>query len=474
MLGWPTVALGLALGLTGLAALMLRQVGVSAEPINTEKITLRSLAQVWLRPMRGAKGGIPGREHKHISELAHLWRDESLIARGMASYEFTHPRAQAFYDKLQDWPCFKQASSQREVCIEMLRLLDQEGNCPSVVNVQGDVEAGWEANTYQILGQTTLLEHSLNVAEQVVQLLSDLQAWHVIPDTLVAALGHDLGKLNLARGSLYSLGEHPLASCAMISGVAGFKELARKDEILKAIKLHHKMSDGLLGKTLKKADQQARQKELESWTGSEAVSEGDSTAQVTPEHAQAAKITIATQHFLTNLSTDQAETVSPQGKSKPPGQADISSWFDAAAFLDLLKPHINRVDGRRYLAFSMANGLVYFQVKALEETARKQATQAGCMHIAAMAQDDLSMREVLLSIVQRLRQHEVIAEDLIKPNFFGGYFLVTRRHGKELKGYYTPFHAEAFGSIAGMEQAKPALLRDIIKVSPFTASEEAN
>ena len=473
MMSWPTVALSLALGLTGLAALMLRQVSAT-EPVNTEKITLRSLAQVWLRPMRGAKGEIPGVEHKHISELVHLWRDERLIARGMVSYEFTHPRAEAFFEKLQEWSCFKQAPVQREVCIDILHLLDQEGNCPSVVNVQGDVEAGWEANTYQILGQTTLLEHSLNVAEQVVQLLSDLQAWHVIPDTLVAALGHDLGKLNLARGSLYSLGEHPLASCAMVSGVAGFKGLVRKDEILKAIKLHHKMPDGLLGKTLKKADQQARQKELESWTGSEAVSEGDSTAQVTPEHAQAAKITIATQHFLTNLSTDQAETVSPQGKSKPPGQADISSWFDAAAFLDLLKPHINRVDGRRYLAFSMANGLVYFQVKALEETARKQATQAGCMHIAAMAQDDLSMREVLLSIVQRLRQHEVIAEDLIKPNFFGGYFLVTRRHGKELKGYYTPFHAEAFGSIAGMEQAKPALLRDIIKVSPFTASEEAN
>ena len=256
--------------------------------------------------------------------------------------------------------------------------------------------------------------------------------------------------------------------------MAGFKELARKDEILKAIKLHHKMPDGLLGKTLKKADQQARQKELESWSGPKYVDEGDSTVQVTPEQAQTAQIATLTQRLLANLSTDQAATVSPQEKSTPLQHADISRWFDAVTFLDLLRPHINRVDGRRYLAFSMANGLVYFQVKALEEAARKQAAQAGCMHIATMAQDDLSMREVLLSIVQHLRQHEVIAEDLIKPNFFGGYFLVTRRHGKELKGYYTPFHAEAFGSIAGMEQAKPALLRDIIKVSPFTASEEAN
>ena len=129
MMSWPTVALSLDLGLTGLAALMLRQVSAT-EPVNTEKITLRSLAQVWLRPMRGAKGEIPGVEHKHISELVHLWRDERLIARGMVSYEFTHPRAEAFFEKLQEWSCFKQAPVQREVCIHILHLLDQEGNCP--------------------------------------------------------------------------------------------------------------------------------------------------------------------------------------------------------------------------------------------------------------------------------------------------------------------------------------------------------
>ena len=138
-----------------------------------------------------------------------------------------------------------------------------------MVNVQGDVEAAWEQNTYRILAKTTLLDHSLNVAEQVVKLLSDNQAWHVIPDTMVAALGHDLGKLKSAQGSLYSLGEHPLAAGAIISGLPGFKELSRKEEILRAIKLHHKMPEGLLGKTLKKADQLARQQELESWTGIE-------------------------------------------------------------------------------------------------------------------------------------------------------------------------------------------------------------
>ena len=120
----------------------------------------------------------------------------------------------------------------------------------------------------------------------------------------------------------------------------------------------------------------------------------------------------------------------------------------------------------------MPNGIVYFQVKALEEVARKQAERAGCMEIATMAQKDFTMRQVLFTIVHLLRvEHEVIARGLIKDSFFGGYFRVTRKIGKGIKGYYTPFHAEAFGSIAEMEQAKSAMLRDIQKVSPFLDNE---
>ncbi len=461
---WPVAVWTLALGLTGVAGMLVRQTG-AREAHEPELITLRSLSQRWLKPMRQEQG----RENRHISELAHLWRNEELIAQKALSCAFIHLQAQDFYAQLQAWSFFRQAVAQRQVCINILQLLDQEGDLPSVVNVQGDVESGWEANTYQILAKTTLLDHSLNVAAQVVALLSGLQAWHVIPDTMVAALGHDLGKLNHAHSTLYSLGEHPLASCATISGIPGFKELARKDEILRAIKLHHKMPDGLLGKTLKKADQQARQQELERWTDREQVEKDSRVDAVAQRQRRSVQNTSLGSVVPLHLSSAEPGTASDQPEAQPPNQMDISAWFDAAAFLALLKPLINRLEGRRYFAFSMASGLVYFQVKALEEAARKQAGQAGCMQIATMAQDDLSMRAVLLSIVQRLRQEEgIIAQDLIKPGYFGGYFQVIRRHGKELKGYYTPFHSEAFGSIAGMEAAKPALLKDILKVSPFT------
>jgi hypothetical protein len=36
-----------------------------------------------------------------------------------------------------------------------------------------------------------------------------------------------------------------------------------------------------------------------------------------------------------------------------------------------------------------------------------------------------------------------------------------------MKGYYTPFHAEPFGSIAEMEQGKSEILRNIQSVKPY-------
>lgn len=468
---WSTVILGGALVLVGVAGVLVLR-GEEQESSILEQMTLSALSQRWVRSKSSTR--IEG--VKHISELAHLWRDERLIAEGIEKFELVHPRSRSFSSQLRTWSFFTTAPGQRAVCLEILRLLDREGHCPSIVDVQGDVESAWEQNTYRILAKTTLLEHSLNVAEQVVKLLSDHQAWHVIPDTMVAALGHDLGKLKSARRSLYALGEHPLAAGAIISAIPGFKELSRKEDILRAIKMHHKMPEGLLGKTLKKADQQARQQELERWVGMEELEETKEVHdEVFPERPPKPSSREAVQRVQADIYGESIDPAPSREEITPPQRMDISGWFDAAGYLAMLKPYINRVEGRRFLAFSMADGLVYFQVKVLEEVARKQAQKAGCMEIATMAQDDPTMRQVLFTVVQHLRQeHEVIATGLIKAAYFGGYFMVTRKHSKEMRGYYTPFHAETFGSIGEMERAKSDLLRDIIKVSPYTGSDQVS
>ncbi len=262
VIDWAIVLLCMALLMAVVAGVVMFQSNSSLELPGSKNIALRKLSIQWI------KGGA---EIVHISELVHLWRDEQCVHQAAYAPVLTNPRAAAFVQQLGEWSFFNKFPQQQEVCLHIVHLLDREGSCPSVVNVHGDVEAALNENTYQILAQTTLLDHSLNVAHQVVKLLSDNKAWHVIPDTLVAALGHDLGKLSSQRGSLYSLGEHPLAAGIPLAALPGFNELDRKDEILRAIKLHHKMPDGLLGKTLKKADQLARQNELEEFVQHKAV-----------------------------------------------------------------------------------------------------------------------------------------------------------------------------------------------------------
>ena len=436
-----------------LVAIVVLYLGQQKEKV-VRVVTLRSLSKLWTKE---------GNKEVHIAELSPLWRKIKHQEEENIPFDFEDIRAAALMEKIDNRGWFKKFPLQRNVCGQILSLLDKEGNCPSVVNIQGDVEGGWDENTFQILSSTTLLHHSINVAEQVVQLHSENEAWHVIPDTMVAALGHDLGKLKSMHGYLYSLGEHPLAAGRPLSSIVEFKQLPRKEEILQAIKLHHKMPKGLLGTTLKKADQLARQKELEENSLKLVEKETEQKKHVDENRGTAAW------QVQEDIYGDTEGTSQKKSKSEAPASTDISAWFDAAQFLEKLKPHINKMYGRQFFAFSMSNGYVYFQAKVLEDIARQQAEKAGCMEIATMAKRDKSMRNVLFTIVHQLRtEHEVIADGLIKKEFFGGYFSVTRKIGKPMKGFYTPFHAEPFGSLAEMEHTKPKMLKDIIKVSPYT------
>ncbi len=444
-------------------------------------VTLEELSKIWARARE--TGEI------RIDDLAPIWREQNdADCQKERTYQFRSKKiADFFREHIEQAPWFGRAFLQKEVCYRILSLLEEEGGCPSVVNAADDVEASWDSTTYDLLGKTTLLDHSLNVALEVIRILRKDDALHVIPDTLVAALGHDLGKLPSIKSHLYSLGEHPLAAGRVLAGIPSYNQLARKDEISRAIKLHHKQPQGLLGQTLKKADQQARQKELErvveSLEGENPTHQDKGQKKNTknvrpgpavPPLAASTKKTSSSKgsHAAWRAQADiYGEEEPPRKKNEVPRRIDISAWFDAAQFLEALKPYINRVTGRGFMAFSMAGGYVFFQAKALEEVARKQAEQAGAMDIATMAADDPTMRRVLFTVVDHLRQeHGVIARELVKDQYFGGYFTITTG-GRPLKGFYTPFHAEVFGSIAEMESRKTGILKNFRSVKPFSNKE---
>jgi len=460
-------------GLTGVLVVLVLSVLRSGKNrgVTKREVTLGDLSKLWVK---GRKTG-----ELHISEIAPIWRDEKEQGKPeRENYVFRNERIAEFFKKhIDQAPWFRNAGLQKDVCYQILLLLEKEGNCSSVVNAADDVEASWDSNTYTLLGKTSLLEHTLNVARATIKLLVGDDARHVIPDTLIAALGHDLGKLPSIKGHLYSLGEHPLAAGRVLAEIASFKQLARKDEISMAIKLHHKRAEGLLGKTLKKADQLARQKELELAVEQLADQEAKDPPSVSHSSAPVPKKSSSTSGsnaaWQAQADIYGADESLVKKKVDAPNLIDISAWFDAQTFMDSLRPYINRVAGRRFMAFSMPDGYVYFQAKAIEEVARKQAEQAGAMDIATMAADDLTMRQVLFTVVYHLRvEHEVIARELIKNQYFGGYFTITTKGGRTMQGYYTPFHAEAFGSIAEMENEKTGLLKNFKSVEPCLDGKE--
>jgi len=432
------------------------------QTIDQQKIPLSELAEIWAESKRTGQ--------VHIRDIAPLWRKSTITEEDRSEYLFKYSRIeQWFQENIADQPWFNQAEAHTEICYQLLRMLEEEYPCPSVVIPSNDVEASWDTNTYNMLGKTTLLDHTLHVAEQTISLLISSEANHVIPDAMVAALGHDIGKLPTNRTHLYSLGEHPLAAGRVLAEIKLFGELSRKEEISKAIKYHHMRPEGLIGKTLKKADQKARQMELEDAVNQQKQQAGsDEEAGKEQVSLPAAENNLARQADADIYGGNEKAASRSKTSSGAINQINISRWFEPETFLDELRPYINRLEGRRFMAFSMPGGYVYFQPKVIEEVTRKLAEKGGAMDIATMADKDKSMQKVLFSVVEQFRSgHDMIARDLISDQYFGGYFTIKMQSGKTMKGYFTPFKAEAFGSIAELENNKKGILKNFVSVDVY-------
>lgn len=452
-----------------------------------QEIPLGDIAkELWLR---GQETG-----EINLKDLAPLWRKSMLTEAERSDYMFKTQEVEEFFVHMIDQPWFDQAEAHKEVCYQILRMLEEEGDCPSVVNPSNDVEASWDTNTFSMLGRTTLLNHTLHVAKHTVDLMMEAESHHVIPDAMIAALAHDIGKLPSNRTHLYSLGEHPLAAGRILSKIKPFKGINRKADITKAIKEHHMKASSLVGKTLKKADQKARQQELEEAVDLEPVTVINALGR---EQQTTTSVGSTTSNQSTcsndNVTSSPAPSIPPLSsggsgsarqaeadiygdekeegakKSDRPKTINITTWFDPQLFLTELKPYINQIKGRKFKAFSMPNGIVYFQIKVIEDVIRQQAKRANAMDIATMGQRDKTMQTVIFSVVDQFRQHNVIATDMIKDQYFGGYFTINLRGGEStMKGYYTPFKAEAFGSIGELEKMKKkGLIMNFSSVDAF-------
>ena len=343
------------------------------------------------------------------------------------------------------------SSGYQEKIVSILSLLDKFGNCPSVV--QDNHSEKTDQNIYDILAKVTLADHSMNVAEKMIEnIKSSVQDYEFMAGAaLIAALAHDLGKAPSLRGKkVYSKGDHPYVAYEFLKQEVLTDKFSGKDKILKAVRDHHfdHTDKNSLSYKLCEADHEAREQEVESFS------------LTNPKAKSASK---------TNEANNQKK-ISRQPKSKDktarPKAVDLT-WLDINKFLSLIEKEINLVDRGYFRSFSMNNGLVYVMLQLVSDTVLSMAKENGENKLLVRGTGRNQRRNIEYSITSILRQKDLIP-DFIAEGYPGAPFSLKNIHKKQiLTGYYTPIKAEAFKTtLAELEkrEKESKLLSKIIKV----------
>jgi len=210
-----------------------------------------------------------------LSTLCVLWTDEQFhgdIGTGAESSIttpdiniktiFTLPEITTFYNTYI--VPYSVPEKSLKVILKLLRVLDEKGGCPSIVN--DDPEA------FKPLVSVTLVEHSLAVAGNAFAINN--KGKRIIrnntADVLIAALAHDIGKIPDLVKLDYRISDHSFNCLIFIKPL--FADLTTGPAITEAIKFLHvkqkerqrKVKDMTLLHILEKANAQTRETELRS------------------------------------------------------------------------------------------------------------------------------------------------------------------------------------------------------------------
>ena len=204
-----------------------------------EKIVEQNGSTRYTKTPKGHSDKTPGQEQERLllSKASKLWVDR-VIPLSEASKiwvetkedknsgprpSFEREAIDEFYTTYVEKRAYV-TGSRKSLITRLLRLLDREGACPSVVRnkKQPDAENLYTDEVFAMLTEIPLWEHSLNVARHMVQRASQET---IVPDVLIAALAHDIGKIPAYHDKGYSTGDHPIISASVLSGMSEFAQI---------------------------------------------------------------------------------------------------------------------------------------------------------------------------------------------------------------------------------------------------------
>ena len=413
------------------------------------ELTLEKLNVIW-------KG--PKKVEVRLKELARVWRtyDEAVGNQDIDELpHFRHDEILEFYVQyLRGKTWFR--GKTKAVIFELLKILDEKGDCPSVVRAK-DKGFDFDENAFILLSKVPLYRHSINVAKACFEFgVSGMFE----PQAVIAALAHDLGKIPEYWGRLYTLGDHPVVSVVVLEKVIGFSELSFAEEVKQAVLNHHRAGKGKLVEILKKADRQARKKEL-----SQALKEVEKkeNSKIDKEKKEEPKIEGSEKAGVLELIADEEK----EKKDVFDIECDFS-WLDVNEFISILKEEINKVSMGKWVAFSMPDGVVYVHPSGLWGVLKKLALKYNVSDVLLSEGDKEFKRAVLVKFIDILRVEGLLCDDLIQKGYFAAPFYVYKEGEKKpSRVLYTPFKVEVFGLPSELEEKKEGtILKKIEKVEP--------
>lgn len=323
-----------------------------------------------------------------------------------------------------------------EVLDELLRLLYEEGDVPSVVGWRGKTSDSEYVNLrehkhfLEILQGISLYDHTYNVLKAALDIALDcLRQRHdlLLPSIITAALAHDIGKIpSLWRSSTMKRHDHESIGAAKLKDMlTSHGNEAFKESVTKAARLHHSGADDndTIVRITMEADVRAREYEI--------------------------------------TSADRTFTIKP-----------MLEWLDLARLAEIILPVINEISIRNrkpvWRAMSF-DGIIYCIPEFIRVILKALASEKKVLDYRLVRQSFMTdNRAVLVDLTRIIKDRGYIAYD-IADGFFGLKFLFQ----SSISGMRTqslcaiPLKGELFSvESSELEKRKADYLKTITSVRP--------
>lgn len=385
-------------------------------PKKIYEIPLEALASIWVTTGAATEEdkATQSNSTKSVTLEASVVSSQSntsLRTEGKVLTSMSEKTAKFYAEAIQPYEKEIEAQKATDIIRELIRIIEEHGNCPSIVFSGADKESfTMQVSVKEIFGKVTLIDHTFQVVLKLIELVKEVYADGIrqVPKAIVVGLAHDIGKIPEFHMGHYSTQDHPLISESKLREIVlRLKESGKEtpywiDQAYIVVKEHHLPgSKDQLVELLKKADRESRALELAG-------------------HMKEYRISV------------------------------FDEWFEPEELVKRLEPYINVMQTNKWYAVSNGN-VVYvrpdFLVKLTNDLREDKKV------LDSLFLYTTNTTTVMKNVIAKLRER-----DLTAPILKEGYSSIrckvitdiTRTTGRSHESSFTPLRLDAISKISGV------------------------